>query len=51
MFGFLLMYRKYKENSGEVYGRSEGLAVASLDMFLRGNFSSEPNLKRVDGTD
>ncbi|PVG01550.1 DUF1688-domain-containing protein [Serendipita vermifera] len=41
---------KYKEkNSGEVYGRSEGLAIASLDMFLEGVFSgSQSDKYRVD---
>lgn len=34
---------KYTENSsGNVYNRSEGLAVASLDMFKDGAFSAEP---------
>jgi hypothetical protein len=42
---------KYKEkSSGEVYGRSEGLAIASLDMFLDGVFSgSQSDKYRVDG--
>jgi hypothetical protein len=42
---------KYKEkSSGEVYGRSEGLAIASLDMFLDGVFSgSQGDKYRVDG--
>ncbi len=32
----------YKDsNSGETLARSEGLAIASLDMFLRGDFSSD----------
>jgi hypothetical protein len=43
--------------SGETYSRSEGLALASLEMFLRGAFSSDPQrplqadaegLRRVD---
>ena len=33
---------KSKE-SGKVYARSEGLAVASLEMFKLGVFSSDPN--------
>jgi hypothetical protein len=33
---------KSKE-SGKVYSRSEGLAVASLEMFKAGAFSSDPN--------
>jgi len=34
----------YKDNmSGETLSRSEGLAIASLDMFLRGDFSSDSN--------
>nr|CAG8509046.1 1824_t:CDS:10 [Entrophospora candida] len=34
----------YKEiGSGEVYNRSEGLAIASLDMFKSGIFSSQEN--------
>jgi Protein of unknown function (DUF1688) len=33
---------KSKEN-GKVYRRSEGLAVASLEMFKTGAFSSDPN--------
>ncbi len=40
---------KSKE-SGKVYRRSEGLAVASLEMFKGGLFSSDPNQPcRVDG--
>ncbi|CAG7850476.1 Uracil catabolism protein 4 AltName: Full=Pyrimidine-degrading protein 14 [Serendipita indica DSM 11827] len=42
---------KYKEEieNGEVYSRSEGLAIASLDMFKKGLFSSDPEMKeRVD---
>lgn len=34
---------KSKE-SGKVYSRSEGLAVASLEMFKAGAFSSDPNI-------
>lgn len=33
---------KSKE-SGKFYSRSEGLAVASLEMFKTGSFSSDPN--------
>lgn len=49
---------QYKsKESGRVYRRSEGLAVASLEMFKAGLFSSDPNepcqvdsagLKRLD---
>ncbi|MCB0366248.1 MAG: DUF1688 family protein [Bdellovibrionaceae bacterium] len=36
--------------TGKLVSRSEGLAVASLDMFLRGAFSSEPQTKwQADG--
>jgi hypothetical protein len=35
----------YTENGGEKFGRSEGLAIASLDMFLAGFFSSDGGLK------
>ncbi len=35
---------KYKEKStGETFGRSEGLAVASFDLFCAGLLSSDPN--------
>jgi hypothetical protein len=50
---------RYREpETNEVFARSEGLAVASLDMFVAGAFSSDPNrplradaagLKRMDG--
>jgi hypothetical protein len=33
----------YTTKGGEVVRRSEGLAVASLDMFLAGLFSEDPN--------
>ena len=33
---------KYTGTDGKVYTRSEGLAIASLDMFLSGLFSSDP---------
>ncbi|KAI8093940.1 hypothetical protein BDF21DRAFT_330370 [Thamnidium elegans] len=40
---------KYKTNNGEFIGRSEGLAIASYDMFLNGYFSSSRDLPdRVD---
>jgi hypothetical protein len=42
---------QYKAQNGRIYKRSEGLAVASLEMFQSGLFSSDmarPN--RVDGT-
>ncbi|CAE6466698.1 unnamed protein product [Rhizoctonia solani] len=35
----------YTESGGEKFGRSEGLAIASLDMFLAGFFSSDGGLK------
>ncbi|CCG83146.1 Conserved fungal protein [Taphrina deformans PYCC 5710] len=35
----------YKANNGKVYRRSEGLAVASLEMFQTGMFSSDPRVK------
>ncbi|CAO3596172.1 unnamed protein product [Absidia cylindrospora] len=39
----------YTTRQGERVGRSEGLAIASLDMFLDGFFSSDPTVKdRVD---
>ena len=42
---------KYTEKeSGESYNRSEGLAVASFDMFVQGFFSEDSkNPFRVDG--
>lgn len=40
----------YKTANGRTYRRSEGLAVASLDMFKDGLFSSNPEQKeQVDG--
>ncbi|KAF7559197.1 hypothetical protein G7046_g4965 [Stylonectria norvegica] len=41
-----------EETPAGVYGRSEGIAVASLYMFTRGGFSSDPNspTPRVDGS-
>lgn len=42
---------KYKATNGELAGRSEGLALASFDMFLEGYFSSSKQVPdRVDGT-
>ncbi|KAI9725009.1 MAG: hypothetical protein M1812_000285 [Candelaria pacifica] len=43
---------KYKsKESGRMYRRSEGIAVASLEMFKAGTFSSEPTKPcQVDGT-
>jgi len=32
---------KYKANDGQTYSRSEGLAVASFDMFMQGSFSND----------
>jgi Protein of unknown function (DUF1688) len=47
-------YKEQGENQnggGGVYSRSEGLAIASLDMFCAGVFSSDANQPyRVDGT-
>ena len=41
----------YSTKDGEVVRRSEGLAVASLDMFLAGLFSDDPNTPhQVTGT-
>lgn len=41
---------RYKTKQGKMIGRSEGLAVASVDMFLSGYFSSSTEiLDRVDG--
>lgn len=38
------------KDNGKIYRRSEGLAVASLDMFKSGLFSSNPEQKeQVDG--
>lgn len=40
----------FEPETGKVVSRSEGLAVASLDMFIRGGFSSEPRTKlQADG--
>ncbi len=42
-------WRYFDRASGKHIGRSEGLALASLDMFKRGVFSSDPaDLLRVD---
>ncbi|KAJ1300915.1 hypothetical protein OPQ81_003340 [Rhizoctonia solani] len=35
----------YTESGGQKFGRSEGLAIASLDMFLAGFFASDGGLK------
>lgn len=35
----------YKASNGKIYRRSEGLAVASLEMFQKGMFSSNPDVK------
>lgn len=41
---------QYKADNGRIYRRSEGLAVASLEMFTAGLFSSNPEQKnQVDG--
>ena len=34
----------HEETSGTVLSRSEGLAIASFDMFRKGQFSTDPNL-------
>jgi len=41
----------YREKgTGDIYSRSEGLAIASLDMFKDGMFSGDPEQPyRVDG--
>ena len=40
----------YRAKDDRIYRRSEGLAVASLEMFCGGAFSSDPRLpERVDG--
>jgi hypothetical protein len=36
-------WRYHDPQSGQAIGRSEGLAIASLDMFARGAFSSQPH--------
>jgi uncharacterized protein DUF1688 len=42
---------RYRDGSGAIIGRSEGLALASLDMFARGVFSANPtDFLRADGT-
>ena len=52
-------WRYREQESGKVFARSEGLAVASLDMFAAGRFSSDrmqplradaPALKNIDDT-
>lgn len=40
---------KYKTDNDKLVGRSEGLALASVDMFLSGSFSSTSVLDQVDG--
>lgn len=41
---------KYRAENGKFYNRSEGLAVASFEMFRAGLFSSNPQQKdQVDG--
>ncbi|KAF8250615.1 DUF1688-domain-containing protein [Wilcoxina mikolae CBS 423.85] len=41
---------QYKANNGKIYRRSEGLAIASLEMFTAGLFSSNPEQKdQADG--
>ncbi len=42
---------QYKDKEGDVYTRSEGLAVASFEMFMQGQFSSDANRPfRVDSS-
>ncbi len=33
---------QYRDQDGDVFSRSEGLAVASFEMFTQGMFSSDP---------
>lgn len=40
---------KYTESDGTIVTRSEGIAVASLDMFKNGLFSSQDDKYQVDG--
>jgi hypothetical protein len=40
---------KFKEDSGGVFNRSEGLGVASFHMFLSGAMSSDRQSRRADG--
>jgi len=35
----------YRDERGQVFSRSEGLAVASYELFLKGTFSSQPKTK------
>ncbi|MCA0403030.1 MAG: URC4/urg3 family protein [Proteobacteria bacterium] len=37
-----------EKSSGQVHGRSEGLALASLELYQQGFFSSHPNAIQVD---
>jgi hypothetical protein len=43
---------RYRDQDGDIYSRSEGLAVASFDMFAQGKFSSDPEVHpwRVDSS-
>jgi len=41
---------KYREDGGEAYGRSEGIAVASLYMFKAAAFGEQNGTPLVDGT-
>lgn len=43
-------WRFVEPGSGQVYNRSEGIAVASLYMFTSGEFSEENGAPKVDGT-
>ena len=37
-------WRYKSKESGKIYSRSEGLAIASLEMFKAGKFSSDPDM-------
>ena len=41
-------WQYYEQESGQVFCRSEGLAVASFHLFCRGAFSSKPDCCRAD---
>ncbi len=42
---------RYRRDDGTVFSRSEGLAIASIDMFAKGAFSAEPQDKlRADAS-
>ncbi len=44
-------WQYFESNTGQVWGRSEGLAIASFDLFCQGAFSSNPdNPYQTDAT-